>query len=166
MAGWLSVALTLAVAGQVFALMQSSHETKPRSAPRPRATDAGQSDRKTLYQRLGGYDAIAAVTDDFIARMLDDAKLGRFFAGHSTDSKKRIRQLIVDQLCAVTGGPCVYIGRDMKAAHAGMGISEEEWTLAVNHLVMALDKFQVGAGEKEELLALLTTLKGDIVEKK
>ena len=74
----------------------------------------------TLYKRLGGYDALAAVTDDFLGRLAADQQFGRFFVGHSADSIKRIRQLIVDQLCAATGGPCVYTGRDMKTAHAGL----------------------------------------------
>lgn len=66
---------------------------------------------KSLYQRLGGYDAIAAVVDDFIGRLIADPQATRFFVGHSTDSKQRIRQLVVDQLCAATGGPwCISDG--------------------------------------------------------
>jgi len=80
---------------------------------------------KPLYERLGGYDAIAAVADDFIVRLATDEKLGRFFVGHSLDSQKQIRQHLVDQLCQVTGGPCIYRGRDMKTSHAGLGISED-----------------------------------------
>ncbi len=69
--------------------------------------------KKTLYERLGGYNAIAAVTDDFIGRLVADKQLERFFVGHSTDSKKRIRQHVIDQLCAATGGPCIYTGLTM-----------------------------------------------------
>src|SRR6201982_4124928 len=75
------------------------------------------ADQPTLYKRLGGYDALAAVTDDFIGRLATDKTVGRFFVGASDNSKMRIRQLVVDQLCAATGGPCLYIGRDMKTAH-------------------------------------------------
>lgn len=120
---------------------------------------------KTLYQRLGGYDALAAVTDDFIGRLATDKQLGRFFGGHSTDSLGRIRQLVVDQLCAVTGGPCVYIGRDMKKSHAGMGISQADWDVTVRHLVATLDKFKVPEKEKGEVLGAISSLKADIVEK-
>ena len=67
--------------------------------------------KKSLYERLGGYNAIAAVVDDFVGRLVSDKQFERFFTGHSTDSKKRIRQHIVDQLCAAAGGPCVYTGR-------------------------------------------------------
>ncbi len=123
-------------------------------------------DKKTLYQRLGGYDALAAVTDDFIGRLATDAALAKFFDGHSKTSLMIVRQHIVDQLCAATGGPCYYMGRDMKTAHAGLGISEADWTTSVNHLVATLDKFKVPKAEKDEVLALLTTLKADIVEKK
>ncbi len=120
---------------------------------------------KSLYARLGGYDALAAVTDDFIGRLAGDPQLGRFFGGHSTDSLHRIRQLIVDQLCAATGGPCFYIGRTMSASHKGMGITESDWQVTVKHLVATLDKFKVGETEKNELLGALTKLKPDIVEK-
>jgi len=120
---------------------------------------------ESLYKRLGGYDALAAVTDDFIGRLIADPQLGRFFQGVSTDSQKRIRQLVVDQLCAATGGPCLYIGRDMKTAHAGLGITERDWEASVKHLVATLDKFGVPEREKNEVLAALTQLKADIVQK-
>ena len=81
------------------------------------APSFAQQSAPTLYKRLGGYDALAAVTDDFLGRLSTDPAFGRFFAGHSSDSIKRIRQLIVDQLCTATGGPCIYVGRDMKTAH-------------------------------------------------
>ncbi len=124
------------------------------------------ADQATLYKRLGGYDAIAAVTDDFIGRMATDKSLARFFAGHSKDSLGRIRQLVVDQLCAATGGPCVYIGRDMKTAHQGMGITEADWNAAVGHLVATLDKFKVPEKEKNEVLGAVSSFKKDIVEAK
>lgn len=120
---------------------------------------------KTLYQRLGGYDAIAAVTDDFIGRLATDKVLARFFVGHSEDSLKRIRQHVVDQLCAASGGPCVYTGRDMKTSHKGMGISEAEWNTAAAHLVATLEKFKVPETEKNELLGAVSSFKKDIVEK-
>ena len=119
----------------------------------------------TLYKRLGGYDALAAVTDDFLGRLAGDTGLSRFFVGHSTDSMKKIRQLIVDQLCALTGGPCLYVGRDMKTTHAGLAVTEKDWDATVRHLVATLDKFSVPAKEKDEVLGLISSLKKDIVEK-
>ena len=95
---------------------------------------------KSLYQRLGGYDAIAAVTDDFIGRLATDKTLAKFFAGHSQDSLKKIRMHVIDLICATAGGPCVYTGRDMKTSHQGLGISEAEWNLGVTHLTATLKK--------------------------
>ena len=117
----------------------------------------------SLYKRLGGYDAIAAVTDDFLGRLATDPQLKRFFVGHSTDSLTQIRQHIVDFLCQATGGPCAYHGRDMKTAHTGLGITEDDWSASVKDLVATLDKFKVPEKEKGEVLAAISGLKGDIV---
>jgi len=134
------------------------HEHVSAPLPAPTSTE-GQS----LYKRLGGYDALAAVTDDFVKRLATDPHLAKFFSGHSTDSLKRIRQLVVDQLCEVTGGPCYYIGRTMKASHPGLGITEDDWKVAANHLVETLDHFNVPPKEKNEVLAAVGNLKSDIV---
>lgn len=120
---------------------------------------------ETLYKRLGGYDAIAAVIDDFLGRAANDKQLSRFLVGLSTESKRKLRQLIVDQLCEATGGPCFYTGRSTKAAHAGLGITESDWQVTVKYLGAFLDRFKVPEREKNEFLALASTLKGDIVEK-
>jgi hemoglobin len=120
----------------------------------------------SLYARLGGYDAIAAVVDDFLGRLATDPQFQKFFAGHSQDSIHRIRQLIVEQFCQATGGPCAYTGRDMKTAHKGLGITEADWNASVKHLVASLDKLKVPEQEKGELLAIASKLKDDIVEKR
>ena len=127
---------------------------------------AHRQESPSLYKRLGGYDALAAVTDDFVGRLVSDKQLTRFFNGVSTDSRKRIRQLVLDQLCAATGGPCIYIGRSMRASHEGLGITEDDWKIAVKLLTETLDKFKVPKAEQDELAKLLTTLKPDIVDKK
>ena len=129
------------------------------------ATAMAATQQKSLYERVGGYDALAAVVDDFIVRLVTDKQFEKFFAGASNDSKKRIRQHILDQFCAATGGPCVYMGREMKTAHAGLGITNAEWDAAAKHLAASLDKFKVPEKEKGELLAFVTSLKKDIVEK-
>ena len=119
-----------------------------------------------LYKRLGGYDAIAAVTDDFIGRLAaDKQQLARSLVGLSADSEKKLRQNVVNQLCEATGGPCFHTGRTMKASHARLGISESDWQLTVKHLIATLEKFKVPEKEKGELLAIASSLKGDIVEK-
>lgn len=124
-----------------------------------------RAQEKSLYERVGGYNALAAVVDDFIGRLVSDKQFEKFFIGHSIDSKKRIRQHILDQFCAATGGPCVYTGREMKTTHGGLGITEAEWDAAAKHLSASLDKFKVPEKEKGEILAFVTTLKKDIVEK-
>lgn len=129
------------------------------------ANAAGQAKEKSLYERLGGYNAVAAVVDDFVGRLIQDPQFARFFVGHSIDSKKRIRQHIVDQFCAAAGGPCIYTGRDMKTTHQGLGITEDEWNAAAKHLVASLDKFKVPQKEKDDLLAFVSSVKKDIVEK-
>jgi hemoglobin len=128
-------------------------------------THAQGAQKKSLYERLGGYDAIAAVVDDFVVRLVTDKQFERFFVGHSTDSKKLIRQHILDQFCAAAGGPCIYTGRTMKDSHAGLGITEAEWDAAAKHLVESLNKYKVGKEEQDELLAFVSGLKKDIVEK-
>lgn len=130
------------------------------------AAAAQEGQARTLYARLGGYDAIAAVVDDFVGRLVTDKQFERFFTGHSTDSKKRIRQHILDQFCAAAGGPCIYTGRAMKTSHEGLGISAAEWDAAAKHLVASLDKFKVPEPEKKELLAFVSSVRDDIVEKK
>ena len=126
-----------------------------------KAAPAGPS----LYKRLGGYDAIAAVSDDFIGRLAADKQLSRFLVGMSDNSKARLRQLVVDQLCMATGGPCLYIGRDMRTAHKGLAITGADWDLAMKYLTESLDKFKVPQKEKDELLAIASSLRADIVEK-
>lgn len=129
------------------------------------ATASAASQDKTLYERVGGYNALAAVVDDFIGRLIGDKQFAKFFIGQSDDSKKRIRQHILDQFCAATGGPCVYTGREMKRSHAGLGITNAEWDAAAKHLVASLDKFKVPEKEKGEILAFVVSLKKEIVEK-
>ncbi len=132
----------------------------PAYAAAPPAAAAADT---TLYKRLGGYDALAAVTDDFLGRLATDPQLGRFFKGVSTDSQKRIRQHVIDFLCNATGGPCAYVGRDMKTAHTGLNINEDDWNSSVKALVATLDKFKVPDREKNEVLTAISGLKGDIV---
>ena len=126
---------------------------------------AGAQEKKSLYARLGGYDAIAAVVDDFVGRLVADNRFTKFFVGHSEDSLHKIRMHVIDQLCAAAGGPCIYTGRDMRTSHHGLGITSDDWDASAKHLVESLDKFKVGQAEKDELLAVVSSLKKDIVDK-
>jgi hemoglobin len=148
----------------MFTLALVAAAQQPVNASNADASGGGQM-KKSLYARLGGYDAIAAVVDDFIGRLVADKRFSKFFVGHSEDSLKKIRMHVIDQLCAAAGGPCLYTGRDMKTSHHGLGITSDDWDAAANHLVESLDKFNVPKAEKDELLAFVGTLKKDIVDK-
>ena len=147
------------------ALAQQPQQTMKATVSRSISTTVGGQDKKSLYTRLGGYDAIALVVDDFITRLATDKRFERFFAGFSDDSKRRLRQHILDQFCAAAGGPCVYTGREMRTSHKGLGITEADWDAAAKHLIEALDKYKVPEAEKNELLAFVVSQKKDIVEK-
>ena len=126
---------------------------------------AAKPDRsKTLYHRRGGYDVIADVVDDFLVQLRNDKTFERFGGGRGRDSLTRARQLIVDQVCSLTGGPCVYIGRDMKTAHTGLKITETEFNRAGEMIKNSLDKYKVQPAEQQEFMALIGKLKPDIVE--
>jgi len=118
---------------------------------------------RSLYQRLGGREGIALVVGDFVANMAGDARVNARFKDMKGPQIERLKSHLADQICDATGGPCAYLGRDMKTTHQGMGVSETEWNATVENLVKALDKRGVPAKEQSELLALLGLMKGDIV---
>ncbi len=122
------------------------------------------AEEKTLYQRLGGYDAINAVVNEFADRLVADKKLDRFFGAMSTDSQDRFKQSNTMLVCAATGGPCNYLGRAMTTSHEGMGVANADFDAVAGHLAATLDKFKVPAAEKEELLGIIGALRGQIVE--
>jgi hemoglobin len=115
---------------------------------------------KSLYDRLGGKPAITAVVDDFVGRVAADSRINGKFANANIP---RLKTMLVDQICQASGGPCTYSGRDMKAAHAGMGVTGEEFDALVGDLVATLNKFKVGEREKNDLLGALGPMKKDIV---
>ena len=119
---------------------------------------------RSLYHRLGGYDAIAAFADDLLPRLTSDPQLGVYWRGKCIDSLKKERQLLVDFLSAAFGGPAYYAGRDMKTSHEGLAISENDWNIFVQHTVASLNDLGVAEREKTEVLAAAASLKGDIVE--
>ncbi len=115
---------------------------------------------KSLYDRLGGKDAITAVVEDFVGNVAADKRINTFFANADIPG---LKQKLVDQICEATGGPCKYAGKDMKTAHAGMGVKDADFGALVEDLVKSLDKFKVPQKEKDELLGALGGMKGDIV---
>jgi hemoglobin len=123
-----------------------------------------QLEEQTLYQRLGGYDAICAATDDLLGRLLADDRIKDYWKGLNNDNKRKARQQLVDFMVAAAGGPAFYVGADMKAAHAGMGINERDWAILLEHATATLNHLQVPAREQEDIVAFFSSLKGDIVE--
>jgi hemoglobin len=126
----------------------ASKETRPEPAP------------TTLYQRLGGKDAVAAVVESFVGRVAADKRINKYFWNADVPN---LKQMLCEQICAATGGPCTYTGKDMKTAHAGMNLSDDDFGALVEDLVGALKQYKVGAGEQHELLTTLASLKGQVV---
>jgi hemoglobin len=117
--------------------------------------------QRSLYQRLGGRAAITAVVNDFVGNVARDKRINRFFA--NTDIP-RLKRLLVQQICAGSGGPCRYEGRSMREAHRGLGIRNADFDALVEDLVRSLNKFRVPRREQQELLALLGPMRRDIVQ--
>ena len=115
----------------------------------------------SLYERLGGLDAIEAVVDSFVGRCAADDRINGKF--ERTDIP-RLKKMLVDQVCEATGGPCTYTGREMRETHDGMQVTAGEFDALVEDLVATLDAFDVPKAEQEELLALLGPMRDDIVE--
>ena len=150
--------------------------TTGSSAPAPSAPAASEAgggpsaatpakNSSTLYHRLGGFDGIAAFTDDFLGRATNDPMIVPFFKGLTTADLQRIRQHVADQLCAATGGPCFYPGRDMKTVHAQMEITNDVWNAFTGHLNETVARFKIADRERNELVAIVASLKPDIVNK-
>ena len=123
---------------------------------------------KSLYDRLGDKAAIVAVVDDFVANCAADKRINMFFAATAADKNRlaAFKNTLVDQICEAAGGPCKYKGKDMKSAHAGMGISNADFNALVEDLTKSLNKFKVGKAEQDQLLGVLGPMRSQIVEKK
>jgi len=119
---------------------------------------------KSLYDRLGGYDAIAAVASNLLPRLESDPQLGRFWQHRGSDGVDRGKQLLIDFLCANAGGPIYYTGRDMKTTHKGMRISNRDFEIAVGHIKATLEHFNVPQAEQNEVIAFVESTKSDMVE--
>src|SRR5215510_163369 len=120
--------------------------------------------QRSLYHRLGGYDAIAAFVDDLLPRLMNDSQLRMYWKGKCKDSLSKERQLLVDFLSSAFGGPTHYAGRDMKMSHEGLAISESDWNVFVQHTKATLKDLGVPEREQAEVLAAADSLKQDIVE--
>jgi hemoglobin len=115
----------------------------------------------SLYERLGGLDAITAVVDSFASRCASDDRINRKF--ERTDIP-RLKKMLVDQVCEATGGPCTYTGRGMRETHDGMEVTAGEFDALVGDLIATLEEFEVPKAEQDELLGLLGPMRDEIVE--
>jgi hemoglobin len=140
----------------------SCKESKPPAADTTAETAAAAAvpAEQSHYDRLGGKDAITAVIDDFVANVAADKRINARFANTNIP---HLKQMLVEQVCQATGGPCTYTGKNMKDAHKGMKITDADFNALVEDLTKSLDKFKVAEKEKGELLSALGGMKGDIV---
>ncbi len=107
--------------------------------------------KATLYERLGGYEAISAVASDLLPRLQADSQLARYWQHRGEDGFGREKQLLIDFLSSSAGGPLYYTGRDMRTSHRGMQISETDWSAFLGHLKATLDAFEVPQPERDEV---------------
>lgn len=122
--------------------------------------------KASLYERLGGVYAIAAVVDDFIDRLMDDPRLNanpKVDEAHHRVARAGFKYLVTEQVCWAAGGPQRYTGRSMRDSHAELGITAGEWDAFLDDLRQTFDRFGVPAAERSELLAIVESTKADIV---
>ena len=117
----------------------------------------------SLYQRLGGREGIRGVVDEFVAVVVADDRIKGRFTGLAPAAVEKLKTNLSDQICEATGGPCSYLGRDMKTTHKGMSISDTEWNATVEDLAKAMEKRNVAPEDQKALLGLLGPMKADIV---
>jgi hemoglobin len=153
------IQVSLVAATVVVAATLAAAQDKPSG---PDSKPAANS----LYDRLGGAYPIAVVVDDFIERLLVDDTLNANPAikeARDRVPKAGLKFHVATLVCQVTGGPCKYVGRDMKTSHAHLNISEKEWQAMLADFKKTLDKFSVPAAEQGELVAIVNSTKPDIV---
>jgi hemoglobin len=120
---------------------------------------------KSLYDRLGGGDAIHALAESWVVRMGgDDRTNGQFVRTDLPRLKKEVGNQLANQLCQATGGPCTYTGRNMRETHAGMKITVGVFDVVIQHLRAVLDELRIPKAEQDELVGLLQPMRDDIVE--
>jgi len=124
------------------------------------------AERPSLYDRLGGVYSIATVVDDFIDRVMTDARLNAnplVDEAHHRVPPAGFEYLVTEMVCWATGGPQKYTGRSMADSHAQLKITGEEWEAFLGDFQRTLQKFKVPAEEQAELKAIVNSTYGDIV---
>lgn len=129
------------------------------------SASAAPADTKSLYERLGGYEGISAVVDQFADSLFADKRINQFFVGMSDDTRAQFKQKNKNLLCNVTGGPCKIISRTAHDTHHGLGITSADFQVVAGHLKDVLNKFNVGPKEQEEVFAIILGLRPQIVDR-
>jgi hemoglobin len=145
-----------------FSLAACAGDSSEGRRPAARMAEEQRPAPKTpLYDRLGGQAGITAVVDAFVARVAADDRINSYF--ENADLPK-LKDRLVEQICQASGGPCKYEGRSMKDVHKSMKITNEAFDALLADLSATLDRFRVTSRDKDQLLALLTPMRNDIVE--
>jgi len=118
------------------------------------------ADGASLYDRLGGAMKVAAISNDLIDETAAHPALKRSFDGVSVP---RVKEMLIEQVCALTGGPCTYSGDTMVDVHAGLDITEAEMNGMVELLRTVMIRHDIRLRERNELLALLAPMKREVV---
>jgi len=129
-------------------------------------TVRGAGAEKTLYDRLGGQPAIEAVANGLVDRILADGRVNKWFthAAANTENTNAYKGKLATFLCASFGGPCKYTGPDMITAHRGRGVTSEAFNAVAQDLVTQLDQLKVPEKEKNQVMAIVGSLKPYIVQ--
>lgn len=153
----------LVLVGALSLVLAACGGTSTPAAPAGPATTAGlgDTDTRSLFERLGGLPAITAVVEEFVTATGADPRISQFF---SNADIPRLKQAMVDQICEATGGPCKYTGKSMKESHTGMKVRDDDFAAFMDDLTQTLDKLNVGEREKREILAAFESMRGDVVE--
>jgi len=131
-----------------------------RAEPKSKPPHAAAAAKDSLFVELGGMPAITAVVELFLAKVDNDLRINLFF--EKTDHKD-LRNLVIEQFCQATGGPCTYTGRSMEEAHSGMNLSDADFAAFVEDLIAALNELKVPKASQDKLLALLGPMKPQVV---
>jgi hemoglobin len=137
-------------------------EAKPVRAPGTMDPAPADPALKPVFDEFGGVAGLTALMDDFMVRLLADARIKSFF---ENADQKRIKAHLVEQFCVILGGPCSYSGRDMKTTHADLGIDRAKFNALVEDLQVAMDARHIPFRAQNKLLAVLAPMHREIETK-
>jgi len=163
-------AIVLAISGAAFTMYACGSKKPPPPAAPEVDLDAGAADaeppppppKKSLFDRLGGKDAIKAVVDNFVKKAAADKKATAFF---KTTGKKMdtFKEAFINQICKDTGGDCTSTGNALVEAHKGAKTTDEQFDAVIADLKATLAELKVGDEEQGDLVALLEPMRAEIV---